>query len=148
MESIEKEVKPEIKHHVPLRKKVKAIQDYSLGISSVQKLAKELEVGAQTILNWVDNSKKIFAQCYISDSINLGAIDNLEASEEAPRLPTDIDIQTDLIKKNKELKKAHEWDENRIAYLESLLELNNVDQKTISKKKGHKQFSMPLKTKK
>ncbi len=64
-----------------------------------------MEVGAQTILNWVDNSKKIFAQCYISDSINPGAIDNLEASEEAPRLPTDIDIQTDLIKKNKRAKK-------------------------------------------
>jgi transposase-like protein len=148
MKNIENEVKLEIKHHVPIRKKVKAIQDYSLGISSVQELAEELKVVTQTILNWVDNSKKIFAQCYISDSINTGATDNLEASEEASRLPTDIDIQTDLIKKNKELKKAHEWDENRIAYLESLLELNNIDQKTISKKKGHKQSSMPLKTKK
>ena len=148
MKNIENEVKLEIKHHVPIRKKVKTIQDYSLGISSVQELAEELKVGTQTILNWVDNSKKIFAQCYISDSINTGATDNLEASEEASRLPTDIDIQTDLIKKNKELKKAHEWDTNRIAYLESLLELNNIDQKTISKKKGHKQSSMPLKTKK
>ena len=148
MKNIENEVKLEIKHHVPIRKKVKAIQDYSLGISSVQELAEELKVGTQTILNWVDNSKKIFAQCYISDSINTGATDNLEASEEASRLPTDIDIQTDLIKKNKELKKAHEWDKNRIAYLESLLELNNIDKKAISKKKGHKQSSMPLKTKK
>lgn len=131
---------PEIKHHVSLRKKVKTIQDYSMNISTLQELAEELVVGAQTILNWVDNSKKIFAQCYISDSINPGAIDNLEALKEAQKLPTDIDIQTDLIKKNKEIKKAHEWDENRIAYLESLLELNNVDQKTISKKKVTNNF--------
>jgi hypothetical protein len=33
MKDREKEVKPEIKHHVPLRKKVKAIQDYSMNIS-------------------------------------------------------------------------------------------------------------------
>lgn len=148
MKNIEKEVKPEIKHHVSLRKKVKAIQDYSMNISTLQELAKELGVGSQTILNWIDNSKRIFAQCYISDSINTGATNDLEALKEVPRLPTDIEIQTDLIKKNKELKKAHEWDENRIAYLESLLELNNVDQKTISKKKGHKPSSMPLNTKK
>jgi predicted DNA-binding protein YlxM (UPF0122 family) len=143
MESIEKEVKTEIKHHVPLRKNVKAIQDYLMNISTLQELAEELEVGTQTILNWVDNSKKIFAQCYISDSINTRATDNLEALKAVPRLPTDIDIQTDLIKKNKELKKAHEWDTNRIAYLESLLELNNVDQKTISKKKVTNNFLCP-----
>jgi len=148
MKNIEKEVNLKKKHHVPLRKKVKAIQDYSLNISTLQELAEDLEVGTQTILNWVDNSKKIFAQCYISDSINTGATDNLEALKEAPRLLTDIDMQTDLIKKNKELKKTHEWDKNRIAYLESLLELNNINQKTISKKKGHKPSSMPLKTKK
>ena len=148
MKDLEKEVKLGVKHHVPLRKKVKAIQDYSMNIFTLEELAKELKVGEQTIINWVDNSKKIFAQCYISDSINSGATDNLEALEEAPRLPTDIDRQTNLIKKNKELKKAHEWDTNRIAYLESLLELNNIDQKTISKKKGHKPYSTPLKTKK
>lgn len=148
MKNVEKEVNLEIKHHVPLRKKVKASKDYSMNISTLQELAEELEVGSQTILNWVDNSKKIFAQCYISDSINTGIPDKLEALKEVSRLPTDIDIQTDLIKKNKDLKKAHEWDTNRIAYLESLLELNNITQKKISKKKGHKPSSMPLKTKK
>ena len=99
-----------IKHNVTINKKVKVIQDYLMNISTLQELAEELGVERQTILNWIDNSKKIFAQCYISDSINTRATDNLKAFKVASRLPTDIDIQTDLIKKNKELKKAQEWD--------------------------------------
>ncbi|MBK5201816.1 MAG: hypothetical protein JJE21_09875, partial [Spirochaetaceae bacterium] len=35
-----------------------------MNISTLQELAEEVGVGSQTILNWVDNSKKIFALCY------------------------------------------------------------------------------------
>ncbi len=148
MRNIENEMKRERKRHVPIDQKVKAIQDYSLGVFSIQDLADKFCVGNQTVLNWINNSRKIFAQCYISDSINTEAADSYEASEEAYILPTDIDIQTDLIKKNRELKKAHEWDTNRIAYLESLLELNNIDPKRISKKKDRKQSFTQSKIKK
>ena len=93
-----------VKHHVPLRKKVQAIQDYSMNIFTLQELTEELGFGVQTILNWIDNINKFFAQCYISDRINTRATDSLEALKKALRLLTDINIQTDLIKKTKSLK--------------------------------------------
>ena len=55
MKNIENEVKLEIKHHVSLKKKVKAIQNYSMNKATLQELVEELGVEVQTILNWIAN---------------------------------------------------------------------------------------------
>ncbi len=44
----------------------------------------------------------------------------------------------DLIKENLKLKKEHEWDKPKIAYLESMLELNGIDPNKYRKKKEKK----------
>lgn len=51
----------------------------------------------------------------------------------------DIEIQNELIKKNNEVKKAHEWDINRRVDFEYLMELNNINQQT---QKGNKLKTM------
>jgi hypothetical protein len=86
-----------------------------------------------SILNWVKQKDAILAECRECARIVPGAGSPGEAIGMARRDGENVD---GLLRENRRLRKESSRQEDRIAYLESLLELSGIDERLVRKKKG------------
>jgi transposase-like protein len=133
------------KPQLMVSQKLSAIEDYLEGRGSYQEIAEAYNVSHVTILNWVAQKDSLIAECLecarmYPEALNLSIVSEGES-------PTKLsnEKQLELLKENRRLKIEESRKEDHIAYLESLLELNNIDPNKMSKKKRKKQLDMPKK---
>jgi transposase-like protein len=124
------------KPQLMVSQKLSAIEDYLEGRGSYQEIAEAYNVSHVTILNWVAQKDSLIAECLecarmYPEALNLSIVSEGES-------PTKLsnEKQLELLKENRRLKIEESRKEDHIAYLESLLELNNIDPNKMSKKKG------------
>jgi transposase-like protein len=124
--------------HQTVSNKLNAVTKYLTNEATIADLAREYEVKYPTILKWVNERNNILVKCKDSVKLYSQTIGDSKALMEVEYMAKKIIDSDDLIKENLKLKKEHEWDKNKIAYLESMLELYGIDPDTPSKKKEKK----------
>jgi transposase-like protein len=124
--------------HQTVSNKLNAVTKYLTNEATIADLAREYEVEYPTILKWVNERNNILVKCKDSVKLYSQTIGDSKALMEVEYMAKKIIDSDDLIKENLKLKKEHEWDKNKIAYLESMLELYGIDPDTPSKKKEKK----------
>jgi transposase-like protein len=124
--------------HQTVSNKLNAVTKYLTNEATIADLAREYEVEYPTILKWVNERNDILVKCKDSVKLYSQTIGDSKALMEVEYMAKKIIDSDDLIKENLKLKKEHEWDKNKIAYLESMLELYGIDPDTPSKKKEKK----------
>jgi len=124
--------------HQTVCNKLNTVTKYLTNEASIADLAREYEVEYPTILKWVNERNNILVKCKDSVKLYSQTIGDSKALMEVEYMAKKIIDSDDLIKENLKLKKEHEWDKNKIAYLESMLELNGIDPNKYRKKKEKK----------
>ena len=133
------------KPQLMVSQKLSAIEDYLEGRGSYQEIAEAYNVSHVTVLNWVTQKDSLIAECLECARMYPEALNLSIASEGESPTKLSNEKQLELLKENRRLKIEESRKEDHIAYLESLLELNNIDPTKISKKKRKKQLDMPKK---
>jgi hypothetical protein len=100
-----------------------------------QEIAEAYNVSHVTILNWVTQKDSLIAECIECARIYPEALNLSIASEGESPTKLSNEKQLELLKENRRIKIEDSRKKDHIAYLESLLELNNIDPTKISKKK-------------
>jgi len=124
--------------HQTVSNKLNAVTKYLTNEATIADLAREYEVEYPTILKWVNERNDILVKCKDSVKLYSQTIGDSKALMEVEYMAKKIIDSDDLIKDNLKLKKEHEWDKHKIAYLESMLELNGIAPNKYRKKKEKK----------
>ena len=123
------------KRHLSLSTKLKIVEDYLSGAYIVAELADIYNVVPLTIYNWLKRKDELLEQSQKSSRIYLEISEGMDAFKVTSFMALSKTEQDGLVKDNRKLKKENSIKDDRIAYLESLLELRNFNEKDILKKK-------------
>ncbi|NQT58866.1 MAG: transposase [Bacteroidetes bacterium] len=124
---------------IAINLKIRAINEYfDPEGDGLYAIAKRYGVSHVSVLNWVHDKDKLFRQCKenvlalaeFGDDVFKKEAHTLTLEKESPSFP----LSTTYVDENKYLK-------NRVAYLEALLEVNDIDIRSVSKKKPSQQLN-------
>lgn len=123
-------MKKDTKKWIPASEKLNAINDYLTGRGSFYELAKLYNVSHVTVMNWLNAKDDIIKECkacaimFPQEPLN----DSLGEDDMNRNRCSLLEEKRRLLREEKRLR-------YRVAYLESLLKINGINEKDIAKKK-------------
>jgi len=123
-------MKKNTKKWIPASEKLNAINDYLSGRGSFKEIAKIYNVSHVTVMNWFNAKDDIINECkacaiMFPEEVQNKSVGDISMGENRQA----------IIEENRRITKDERRLRYRISYLESLLELNGIQEKNIAKKK-------------